>query len=252
MVKYFDVNEPGHSIRCKLYCHNERAVEKVILFGHGFGGHKDNKAAERFANRVLSKYKSTAVLVFNWPCHGDDVKKKMSLADCDTYITHVLNFCRSHFGTEDIAVHATSFGGYLFLKYIHDHGNPFRQIVLRCPAIHMYSTLSRNIVDENARRLLDKGKDAEVGFDRKIKISPAFLRELEEADISRWDYLEESESIRILHGTKDEVIPMEEVVAFCDENLIEFIPIEKADHRFSDPTIMDKAIGCTVDFLKCV
>lgn len=252
MVKYFDVNVPGHSIRCKLFCHNERSVQKVILFGHGFGGHKDNKAAERFANRVLSKYKSTAVLIFNWPCHGDDVKKKMSLTDCDTYITSVLQFCREHFGTEDIAVHATSFGGYLYMKYIHDHGNPFRQIVLRCPALKMHEVISRNIMGENEMRLLEKGKEAEVGFDRKIRISAQFLKELEEADVFHWDYIEESESILILHGTKDEVVPMEDSRSFCDENLIEFIPIENADHRFQDPTIMDKAIGYTVDFLKCV
>ena len=41
-----------------------------------------------------------------------------------------------------------------------------------------------------------------------------------------------ADDILILHGTKDEVVPFEDSQKFADEQLIEFIPIEKADHRF--------------------
>lgn len=248
-MRYYDVNKMGHSIRCKLYCDKERDVKKVVLFGHGFGGHKDNKAAERLALRVLSKYKSVAVICFNWPCHGDDVKKKLRLEDCDTYITCLLEDIRERFGTEDVSVNATSFGAYLFLKYIHDHGNPFRKIVLRCPAIRMYQTLPRRIVTEAEHRLLEKGKDVEVGFDRKIRINAQFLADLEAADITAWDYLDYAEDILILHGTKDEIVPLEDSFRFAEDNLIEFVPIENADHRFQDPKTMDKAVQLTTDFL---
>jgi hypothetical protein len=60
MNKYFTVNAEGCSIRCKLYAEGNADVRKVILFGHGFGGHKDNRAAERFALRVLEKNKGVA------------------------------------------------------------------------------------------------------------------------------------------------------------------------------------------------
>ena len=42
--------------------------------------------------------------------------------------------------------------------------------------------------------------------------------------------------------TKDEVVPFEDSRMFADNNLIEFIPVEGADHRFQDPKKMDAAI----------
>ena len=68
MVKYFTINEHAHSIHCKLYSNDFHDTKRIVLFGHGFGGHMDNKAAERFADRVLTKYKNVAVVTFNWPC----------------------------------------------------------------------------------------------------------------------------------------------------------------------------------------
>ena len=46
---YFSINEDGLSIRCKLYGTGAREYSRVVIFGHGFGGHKDNRAAEKFA-----------------------------------------------------------------------------------------------------------------------------------------------------------------------------------------------------------
>lgn len=44
MEKYFEVNKSGQNIHCKLYFSNGSSIEKVVLFGHGFAGHKDNGA----------------------------------------------------------------------------------------------------------------------------------------------------------------------------------------------------------------
>jgi hypothetical protein len=59
MEKYFNINAEGCSSRCKLYSNKREEVRKFILFGHGFGGQKDNKAAERFAKRVLEKNRTS-------------------------------------------------------------------------------------------------------------------------------------------------------------------------------------------------
>ena len=249
MYKYFDVNEAGHSIRCKLYCNEPRGIQKVILFGHGFGGHKDTKAAERFAEAVLSKYKGVAVMTFNWPCHGDDVKKKLVLADCDTYLSLLIAYIKKQYGTEALYAYATSFGGYLFLKYISEHGNPFRKMVLRCPAVNMYQSLTERIITPQEAEKLEKGKDVLVGFDRKIAVNRQFLTDLQAADITRRDYLDYAEDILILHGTKDEIVPLETVRGFADNSLSEFEAVEKADHRFQDPAIMGAAIKRMLAFL---
>ena len=89
MQKYFDINESGYSIRCKLYCADVHKIRKAVIFGHGFGGHKDNKAAEKFAAKLISKHKEFGIITFNWPCHGDDARKNLHLSECDTYLTLV-------------------------------------------------------------------------------------------------------------------------------------------------------------------
>lgn len=250
MQKYFDINDAGHSIRCKLYCNDIHNIKKIILFGHGFGGHKDNKAAEKFADRVLSKYKAVSVMVFDWPCHGDDVKKKLLLSDCSTYIDLIRKNIRGRFDTDEIYVYATSFGGYLFLKYIAENGNPFRKIVLRCPAINMFRAITQGIMTEDELEKLEKGKDVMVGFDRKIKVNHQFIMDLENADITAYEYLDYADDILIMHGTKDEIVPIESVSEFAEENVIEFVPVENADHRFQNPRCMDFATQQVLDFFE--
>ncbi len=242
MNKYFEINKNGSNIRCKVYAEKGEAIRHAVIFGHGFGGHKDNKAAERYAEHVLKKHKDAAVITFNWPCHGDDVKKKLTLDDCGNYLNLVIGDTREKYPEAKVYAYATSFGGYLFLKYIHDHGSPFEKTALRCPAVSMYDVLTKAIMKNDELDKLRKGREVPVGFDRKIMVSPAFLEELKAADIRKYDYLDYAENILILHGTKDEVVPFADSQAFADNNLIEFIPIENADHRFQNPKHMDEAI----------
>lgn len=248
MEKYFEINKNNQNIRCKLYYDKKYPIEKVVLFGHGFAGHKDNSSAQKFADRVLSKYKGIAVLVFNLPCHGDDVKKKIVLNDCITYIDLVIDYIHSEFHTESIYSYATSFGGYLVLKYISEHKNPFVKIVLRCPAVNMVDVLSATIMKNDELDSIMKGKNIQVGFDRKIEVNRQFLCDLEESDILKRDYLDFAEDILILHGTKDEVVSFEISKQFAEDNLIEFIPFENADHRFQNPTSMELATKKVLEF----
>lgn len=248
MHRYLEINQNGHNIRCKLYYQDLHAIRRVVVFGHGFGGHKDNRAAEKFAQRLLNKDASAAVLTFNWPAHGDDVKKRITLSDCDAYLELVIDFVRTRFDPEELDAYATSFGGYLVLKYIAGHPNPFRRIALRCPAVNMFDVITNSIISGEDLEKLRKGKEILTGFDRKILIGSAFLEELRTCSVHEWDFLEHAEEILILHGTEDEIVPFESVRAFAENNVIELVPIEGADHRFQNPRKMDQAIKCILDF----
>ncbi len=234
MERYFDINHPGYSIKCKLYVEQIREIQHVIVFLHGFGGHKDNKTAERFAETAMSKFKKTAVLAFDWPCHGTDVRKKLTLEDCSLYLDYVLEYIRGELHVTDICAYGTSFGGYLTLKYIHEKGNPFRKIALRCPAVMMYEAMYHRIMTEENIKLLERGKEALVGFDRTVKVDQNFINELKAVDIREMDFLDFADDLLIIQGTKDEIIPCGEIQKFCDDNVIECILIEDADHRFQD------------------
>ena len=62
--KYFNINEKGHSVHCKLYFNDMRAIKRVVICLHGFTGHMDNKAVERFADYHGEEGELDAVLAF--------------------------------------------------------------------------------------------------------------------------------------------------------------------------------------------
>jgi len=248
MHKYFEINEHGNNIRCKVYYKDKAAAEKAVIFCTGFAGHKDNQATAGFSEKLLSKYKEMIVIVFDWPAHGDDVKKRVGLPDCETYLEQVIQDAKSRFGVRKLYSYSTSFGGYVVLKYISEHGNPFEKIAIRCPVVDMYGIFTRTIMKNDDMEKILKGRDVRVGFDRKITVSRAFLEDLKENDIREREYLDIADNILILHGTSDEIVPFEDSREFADNNLIEFVPIDNADHRFHNPTHMSLANKYVLEF----
>ena len=93
-----------------------------------------------------------------------------------------------------------------------------------------------------------KGKEIQVGFDRKMKIDQAFLDDLRTHDVRKSEFFDFADDLIILHGTKDEMIPFEEAKAFAENNVITFIPIEGANHPFQNPKQMALAIHEIVEF----
>lgn len=250
MDKHFDINEEGCSIRCKLYRADAGAVRRVVVFCHGFGGRKDNRAAEDFAHRICAKWKGSAVVAFDWPCHGEDARKNLTLADCDEYLRLVVSDARVRFGTGDLYAFGTSFGGYLLLKYLAEHGNPFRKVALRCPAIDLRRTLLDAVAREGGTQKLEAGHAVLVGYDRKVKVTRAFFDDIVAHDVRSYEYFDYADDILIVHGTADEAVPCADSAAFADSNVIEFVPVEGADHRFHDPKKMDAANARIIAFFE--
>ena len=241
------VSRNGYNVSCKLYYEDKKAIRGVVLFGHGFGGHKDNKAAEKFAERALDKLKLCTV-TFNWPCHGDDVRKKLRLGDCDGYLTAVVEDIRERYGEPALYGYATSFGGYLFLKYISDHGSPFRRMALRCPAVDLYRIQTEKIMTPEELLRIEKGKETAVGFDRKVALDREYLDQIKAVDLLGRDFTLWMDDVLILQGLRDEIVDPDTVRRFADDQLMEFVPIENGDHRFQDPRAMDEAIKAILDF----
>jgi len=248
MHRYFEINEKGHNIRCKIYCHTLKDIRRIVLFAHGFGGHKDNGAAEKFALRLITKYKGSAMVTFDWPGHGEDVKKSFHLEDCMIYLRTVLEYVCQKYQTNEIYSYATSFGAYLTLKYINENGNPFKKIVLRCPAANVYDVMTTTIMSHNDYERLKKGKEVPVGFDRKVIIEMSLLEEMKANDIQQLDFIDYADDILIIHGTEDEIVAFDVVRDFAENNVIEFVPVEGADHRFRNERKMEIAIKTILDF----
>ena len=170
--------------------------------------------AETIAKRIQKRHADTALLIFDWPCHGDDASNKIRLTDCSAYLSNVIEYVKSRFHTDKLYASATSFGGYLVLKYIAENDNPFIRVTFRCPAVNMYDTLTSNILTEDELDTIRKGKPISVGFDRKVKIHNEFLTDLKEHDITLLDYRSCSDNLMIVHGTKDEIVSYDVVKGF--------------------------------------
>ena len=250
MEKYFDINESGFSIRCKLYYNKDlHNLPHIVVATYGFGGNKDNKAIEKFAERLTTKYHGYGVVCFDWPCHGEDVKPRFTLADCDTYLTAVLEYARERFAPESISFNGTSFGGYAVLKYMHEHGCPFDSVVLRCTAVNLHEIFTGLYLTENDLDKLRRGKDAVVGFEKKFKINRQFLDSLAENDIMQYDFSAFADCMLIMHGTRDKTVPIDAVRRFAEKNDLMLIEINGADHMFKDPACMSEYVNDTVDFI---
>ena len=186
-------------------------------------------------------------------CHGvlygEDVKPRFTLADCDTYLTAVLEYARERFAPESISFNGTSFGGYAVLKYMHEHGSPFDSVVLRCPAVNLHEIFTDLYLTENDLDKLRRGKDAVVGFEKKFKINRQFLDSLAENDIMQYDFSAFADSMLIMHGTRDETVPIDAVRRFAEKNDLMLIEINGADHMFKDPARMSEYVNDTVDFI---
>lgn len=248
MEKHFDINEQGLSVRCKLCYHKDiHAIDRIVIVTHGFGGNKENRSVAKFAERLTSKYKNYGVICFDWPCHGDDARKKLVLDECMTYLTLVTEYAKKEFKTDIVYLYATSFGGFLALKYIAEIANPFKKIALRAPSISMHVSMAHYISEVDHVKL-EKGKEIMVGFDRKMKIDKAFMESLEKSDVMQHEYFNYADDIVILHGTKDDKVPFEDSVRFTEKNVIELIPIENGDHVLRDPKLMDFAIHTIIGF----
>ena len=248
MEKNLTINAAGCSIRCKLYTGGKKSVKTLVVYGHGFGGSKDGTVPKRLAQKLLSKHKDAALLAFDWPCHGTDGRKSLLLSDCDAYLDQVLRYVEQRFHPDRLWGMATSFGGFLFLRRLMNQGNPFEKLVLRCPAVNFPRLLEEVILTPEQLSKLRSGKAVTAGFERKMKLTRAFLVELRHADVEHLDFSPFASRLLILHGDKDRVIPIETVRAFAQRSGIPFIPIENADHGFQDPQRLDLALRAALDF----
>ena len=225
-----------------------RPADNVLICCHGFTGSRNSFSTSTLAERISSEYKNTNVLSFDWPGHGDEIDRELTLERCDEYLTKVIEAARKYFPKADLYANGTSFGGYLLLKYISDHGNPFKKIVMRSTAVTMHDVLTKTIMSEDDKRTIADGETAYIGFDVKVPVTAPFVESLAEEDIRKNDYRSFRSDILMIHGTSDELVPYSDAVAFAEKQGIALYTVDGADHRFCDRSLRENAITRACEF----
>ena len=246
MKEYFTVEKDGHIISCRI-CRNE-TVRNIILCGHGFAGSKDSGSVDHLASRVLKQCSDTAVVSFDWPCHGSDAAEQQRLDLNSAYIRAVTAYIHEAYHPENLFGFGVSFGGYQFLRYIAENGTPFLKTVFRCPAVNMHDVLTETIMTKEQLEQCESGQTVQAGFANKVPVDAEFIRQLQACDITKNDYTEYTGDMLIIHGTADEVVPFSVVRQFAQNNEIPFTAVPGSDHRFTKKEDMDLAVRQAIAF----
>ena len=61
-------------------------ADKTALLLEGARRVGKSYIVKEFAEKLLSKCGNVMVVVFDWPAHGDDIRKRMTLAECCDYL----------------------------------------------------------------------------------------------------------------------------------------------------------------------
>ena len=245
--KYFTINRNGCSIRSKLYFIDPGSIRRVVISGHGFAGDKDNSSTQKLVDRMLLNNKDTAFVTFDWPGHGED-SRRLCLADCVKYLGTVTEYVKETWQPKQLCAYGISFGAYTVLNYLAAEPCPFDRVVLRSPAVNMLYVLTENIMTEAERTLIERRKDALVGFAKKVRVTPEYVEEVRSSDIMHHDFHTLQGRLLLLHGREDEIVPPEAVRQFAADNGLDLLEFEHSDHRFRDAARMSEALDYTVEF----
>lgn len=248
MKTYFQLKDNGLCINCKLYTASQ-TIKRVILFGHGFSGNKDNRTAQVLFEEISRSDQTSAMVTLDFPAHGDDTSGTLTVERCLQYISTVLNYIRAELKPDGIYGGGVSFGGYLMLRYIAEHGNPFQKLVLRSPAVNMYHVLTKQLMcAEEVSRCL-AGEVILVGSSNKVAVKRELIASLEKSDILNYPYKPFASDIYLVHGVDDAIVSFECVKQFAEANGIPYTAVEAAGHHFADPEKLNKAIGLMAEAL---
>ena len=149
----------------------------------------------------------------------------------------------------NIIAFSTSFGGYLTLLYNYYYTGTFSHIILRSPAIKMYDVLFYNILTQDMKDELESNNCFDFGFERIIKITDKFVNDIKENNILSLYGNQELNYVSIIHGTKDDVVPISDSLEFAELHNCSIYTVEGADHRYKNPGELDKVIDISCKIL---
>lgn len=234
----------NYNINCKLYLPEDDVVRKVILGVHGFAGDKESSVLSALAQSTSKE--NTALICFDFPAHGASPQNEdyLTVENCMNDLLAVSDWVRNSYPDSERSIFATSFGGYISLlcaSKLEDF-----TFVLRAPAVTMPNILLNSVLKISREDFRERCK-IECGFERKIQLPYIFYEEL--LRFSPMDICCK-QPILIIHGDKDDVVPYEDVKAFCKTHPgTELVTIEGADHRFKNSGDICKIVNETKKFL---
>jgi len=242
--KVFFTNQRGERLAGILHHPQSGNPRGAVILCHGM---ESNKESEKlvFLGQALAQ-RDMLALRFDFACVGEST-------GCFENITYsgevedlkaAFLFMRTRYGGK-IAILGSSMGGTVTLLFAAQSPEVSAVVTIAAP-LHPERFLWRLSTPEELQHWRDRGFTLYHG--RRINVS--LLDDLERMNVS--DAAKEiSCPVLILHGDRDDVVPVEEAHELC-----RYIPSAKrlsilqgGDHRLSDPSLMNRVVREAMDWL---
>ena len=212
----------------------------MILCLHGLAGDKNSSVILRLSQ--VMEEKNIGTFTFDWPAHGEskETGRSFTTENCLDYIRTAVSLIRDRFGSIPLYCFATSYGGYMAMLYHLACPDTFDKIFLRSPALNIAQTLT-GFMDEEQLKIFLEGKELNFGFDRPLLLTKAFYEDIKAHDIFSREPVH-PEKIFIIHGQEDDVVPVEDSMAYASKNNIRLYVLPGADHRYKNPGEVEKVM----------
>ena len=237
MYRMFVPGQNGYDVPILLNVMPE--AKTALLVVHGFGSGKDRATAARMRNDFTAR--GAGVGALDLPAHGE--------SPVDGHFLTVENALADIAVAEDV-VHRYMPKAKITSLYLARRPQTLHKpkVILRCAALTMPKLLWAELGEEKQQKLNNNEDVWLDSYDPPILISPAFIRSMLAHDPFR-ECRPRMADILLIHGTADEVAPVEEARRFSRQFNYPILEIEGADHRFLGEGQMDHLIDVALEHI---
>lgn len=244
---------PGpNGYRIPLLLQATQNAQLAVLVVHGFGSDKGGSTARRIQSELAAKGVGSCAL--DLPAHGESPVDGSALT-VDNALRDMAEaeaVLRRYMPKAQIGFFGSSFGAYLTALYLaarpHGAGLARPKAVLRCAALTMPKLLQDELTPELRQQLASGQNLLLAEYQPPLLLTQRFLDSLNAHDpfvLCRHDMAE----VLLIHGTADQVAPIEQARRFSRQMGYPLLEIEGADHRFQGPGQMDELVKAALEHL---
>lgn len=241
------VNLRGQTLDGVL-CHPEAGTSRAgVILCHGMESNKKSDKlvllSQELARRGLS------ALRFDFACAGENGNfEEITYSGEVEDLQAAFAFMRDRHGG-NIAILGSSMGGTVALLFAAQQASVATVVTIAAP-VHPERFIGQLLTPAQVEEWRKTGHT----FYRGQRINVALLHDLEKLDVPA-AARKISCPVLILHGDRDDVVPVEEAHELygylCGSKKLSIL--RGADHRFSDPALIDQALREAVEWLcECV
>ncbi len=237
----------GYDIPCHSTWNGE---DRVLIVCHGFGSSKSSPMVLALEDYMPGK--GIGVFSFDFPAHGESPvwQEGLRVPFCMDDLGAVEAYLRSRDPAPRIGYFGSSFGAYITLNYLAGRPHVGKRAFLRSSAVVM-GHLVQTWVDDRARADMERQGYFVPDYDyvREIRVTPAFLRDLEEYDVFH-RYRRGEASLFMVHGSSDSVAPPSSARRFAETFGAEFLELPGGEHNLMGEGELERVLAAAGEFFR--